>query len=57
MDYKELKQTSIANKDIENKDLQKKSISIRSYKCEECDSAFCELFLWCKGGNIQGLYE
>ena len=27
-------------------------IVIKPYKCERCDSEFCEYWLWCKGKNV-----
>lgn len=29
-----------------------KNIFVKPYKCQECDPAFCEYWLWCKGENV-----
>ena len=28
-------------------------IVVKPYKCDECDSEFCEYWLWCKGKNME----
>lgn len=28
-------------------------MTIKPYKCEECDKEFCPYFLWCKGKNVE----
>lgn len=29
-------------------------IIVKPYECEECDSKFCEYWIWCKGKNEGG---
>lgn len=45
----------IISKELYNSTMKEasKSIVLRPYKCEVCDSASCEYFLWCKGGNVE----
>lgn len=31
----------------------KQELIVTTYKCEECDKEFCELWIWCKGENIE----
>lgn len=31
-------------------------LALHPVKCEECDYEFCELFLFCKGKNIENKY-
>lgn len=28
-------------------------MEIKTYKCDECDHEFCEMWLWCKGKNVE----
>ncbi len=29
-------------------------IIVKPYRCSECQSEFCEYWLWCKGENVEG---
>ena len=39
--------------DSENTIINETVMTIRTHKCEECDKEFCELWLWCKGKNVE----
>lgn len=32
--------------------MNKTDVILKPFKCEECDSEFCEYYLWCKGKNV-----